>query len=284
MIFVAATLLGIVSYKHLKMEIFPNAELPMLFIQVSSQIDLTPEYMEQEAIVPVESMVAGLENIESIESTAGRRQGAVMITYEERTDLKYAYLKLDEQIAALRGSLPDEFSLQVVKIDLESSDNTLMSLQARGSGGIDRVRNYVDQHILPELENIEGVAAVNVFGGRQKSVDIILNEAACDAYNISPSHVRNIISSNMNFRQYGGLVKEEGRRFFIYLNAEYEDISQIEDLIVGRGSYPVKLKDIAEIFYGEKEEETISRVNGLDAVSMELVNDAQANIIDLSHI
>jgi len=283
MIFVATTLLGIVSWKHLKMEIFPNAELPMLFIRVSSQIDLTPEYMEQEAIVPVESMVAGLENIESIESTAGRRQGSVMITYEERTDLKYAYLKLDEQIAALRGSLPDEFSLQVVKIDLESADNTLMSLQARGSGGVDRVRNYVDQHILPELENIEGVAAVNVFGGRQKSVDIILDEAACDAYNIAPSRVRNIISSNMNLRQYGGLVKEEGRRFFIYINAEYEDISQIEDLVVGRGRDPVKLKDIAEIFYGEKEEETISRVNGLDAVSMELINDAQANIIDLSH-
>ncbi len=283
MIFVAATLLGIVSWKHLKMEIFPNAELPMLFIQVSSQIDLTPEYMEQEAIVPVESMVAGLENIESIESTAGRRQGSVMITYEERTDLKYAYLKLDEQIASLRGSLPDEFSLQVVKIDLESADNTLMNLQARGSGGIDRVRNYVDQHIVPELENIEGVAAINVFGGRQKSVDIILDKAACDAYNIAPSRVRTIISSNMNLRQYGGLVKEEGRRFFIYLNAEYEDISQIEDLIVGRGANPVKLKDIAEIFYGEKEEETISRVNGLDAVSMEVVNDAQANIIELSH-
>ena len=133
------------------MEIFPNAELPMLYIQVTSRIEVTPEFMEQEAIVPVESMIAGLENIEKIESTAGRRQGAVLISYEERTDLKYAYLKLDERVAALRGTLPDDFTLQVVKIDLESADNTLMSLQAMGSGGIDRVRNYVDQHIKPEL-------------------------------------------------------------------------------------------------------------------------------------
>ncbi|RLD24499.1 MAG: ABC transporter ATP-binding protein, partial [Bacteroidetes bacterium] len=184
MLFIAAILLRYISWKHLKMEIFPNAELPMLFIQVSSQIEVTPEHMEQEAIVPVESMIAGLENIERIESNAGRRQGSVLISYEERTDLKYAYLKLDEQVSSLRGTLPDEFSLQVVKIDLESANNTLMSLQARGSGGIDRVRNYVDQHISPELENIEGVAAVNVFGGRQKSVDIILDKAACDAYNI----------------------------------------------------------------------------------------------------
>ena len=283
MLFIAATLLGYISYKQLKMEIFPNAELPMLFIQVSSRIEVTPEYMEEEAIIPVESMIAGLENIEEIQSTAGRRTGSILISYEERTDLKYAYLKLDEKVAGIRSDLPDDFSLQVVKIDLDDLNNTLMSLQARGSGGVDRVRNYVDQHIVNQLENIEGVAAVNVFGGRQKSVDIILDRDACEAYNIAPSRVRTLLASNMNLRQYGGAVEEQGQRFFVYLNAEYDHISQIEELIIGRGEYPVRLKDIARVYYGEKEEETISRVNGLDAVSLEVINDAQANIIELSH-
>jgi len=283
MLFIAASLLGTISWKQLKMEIFPNAELPMLYIQVNSRIEVTPEYMEQEAIIPVESMIAGLENIEEIQSTAGRRTGSILISYEERTDLKYAYLKLDEKVASIRGDLPDDFSLQVVKIDLEDMNNTLMSLQARGSGGVDRVRNYVDQHIVDKLEGIEGVAAVNVFGGRQKSVDIILDRAACEAYDIAPSRVRSTLASNMNLRQYGGAVNEQGLRFFVYLNAEYEHISQIEELILGRGNNPVRLKDIAEVYYGEKEEETISRVNGKDAVSLEVVNDAQANIIELSH-
>ncbi len=283
MLFIAVTLLGYISWKQLKMEIFPNAEFPMLYIQINSRIEVTPEYMEQEAVIPVESMIAGLENIEEIQSSAGRRTGSVLISYEERTDLKYAYLKLDEQVTAIRSQLPDEFSLQVVKIDLSEVNNTLMSLQARGSGGIDRVRNYVDQHVIDKLENIEGVAAVNIFGGRQKSVDIILDRAACEAYNIPPSRVRNILSSNMNLRQYGGTVKEQGQRYFVYLNAEYDNISQIEELIIGRGNNPVKLKDIAEVYYGEKEIETISRVNGKDAVSLELINDAQANIIELSH-
>lgn len=283
MLFVAATLLGFISWKHLKMEIFPNAELPMLYIQVNSRIEVTPEYMEEEAIVPVESMIAGLENIEEIQSTAGRRIGSILISYEERTDLKYAYLKLDEKVASIRSELPDDFSLQVVKIDLEDVNNTLMSLQARGSGGVDRVRNYVDQHVVNQLENIEGVAAVNIYGGRQKSVDIILDRAACQAYDIAPSRVRSLLAANMNLRQYGGTIKEQGQRFFIYLNAEYDHISQIEDLIIGRGDNPVRLKDIAQVYYGEKEEETLSRVNGKDAVSLEVINDAQANIIELSH-
>jgi multidrug efflux pump subunit AcrB/ABC-type multidrug transport system ATPase subunit len=283
MLFLATTMLGYISYQQLDMEIIPNASLPMLYVQVNSRTDGTPEYMEQEAIIPVESAVAALENIERIESTAGRRRGAVVVYYEKRTDLKYAYLKLDERITALRGSLPDDFTLRVEKVDLETRSNILMTLQTLGDGGVNRVRNFTDQNIVPELLNIDGTATINVFGGRQKSVDIILNREMCDAYNISPSRVRNTLSRNMNQRQYGGLVKEEGMRYFVYLNAEYQDITQIEELVVGQGRNQVQLKDIAEVYYGEKEVESISRINGMDAVSMQVVHDAQANIIDLSH-
>ncbi len=283
MLFISSTLLGYISYQQLKMEIFPNAELPMLYVQVNSQIEVTPEYMEQKGVIPVESAIASLENIELIESTAGRRRGMVYISYENNTDLKYAYLKLDERITALSQELPEGFRLQVIKMDIEQMSNILMSLQVRGSGGADRVRNFVDQNITSELENIDGVAAVNVYGGREKSVDIILNKAACEAYGITPGRVRSILSRNMSIRQYGGMIKEEGQRFFVYMDAEYKDIRQIEGLVVGRSSNPVQLKDVAEVFYGEKEVETISRVNGKDAISIMIISDGQANIIDLSH-
>ncbi len=283
MLFIASTLLGYVSYQQLKMEMFPNAELPMLFVQVTSQIEVTPEYMEQKAIIPVESAIAGLENIELIESSADRRRGIVYVSYENNTDLKYAYLKLDERIATLSKDLPEEFNITVIKMDTELTTNILMTLQVRGSGGSNRVRNFADQKIIPELENVDGVAAVNVYGGQEKSVDVILNKAACDAYKITPTRIRTMLSRNMNLRQYGGTIKEEGQRFFVYLDADYQDIRQIEDIVVGRGRNPVQLKDIAEVYYGEKKEETISRVNGKEAVSLTVINDAQANIIDLSH-
>lgn len=283
MLFLATTMLGYISFRQLDMEIIPNAELPMLYVQVNASSDMTPEYMEQEAIIPVEAAVAALENIERIESTAGRRRGMVMIYYEEKTDLKYAYLKMDACVASLRSTLPDEFTLRVEKVDTETRSNILMNLQTLGEGGVDRVRNFVDQHISPELLNIEGVATVNVYGGRQKSVDIILDRQMCDAYRISPARVRNVLSRNMNVRQYGGVIREKGHRYFVYINAEYEQISQIEDLVIGQGRNAVQLKDIATVFYGEKEVESISRINGKDAVSIQLVHDAQANIIDLSH-
>jgi hypothetical protein len=54
MLFLGLTILGYVSYKRLPVELMPNAELPMLFVQVQSRIEVDPKYMENQAVIPVE--------------------------------------------------------------------------------------------------------------------------------------------------------------------------------------------------------------------------------------
>ena len=58
MLFIALSLLGYVSYKQLPVELLPNAELPVLFVQVSSQQDMDPSYVESEVIIPLEGAVS----------------------------------------------------------------------------------------------------------------------------------------------------------------------------------------------------------------------------------
>lgn len=66
------------------------------------------------------------------------------------------------------ASFPSGFTVQVQKVDIAQMNNNFMVLQVRGSGGTDRVRNLVEDNILSDLENIDGVASVNIYGGRQK--------------------------------------------------------------------------------------------------------------------
>ena len=70
-------------------------------------------------------------------------------------------------------------------------------------------------------------------------------------------------------------------RYYVHLNANYDHISEIENVVVASG--PVYLKDIATIFFDMKEETTLSRVNGKEAISVTLVNDAQVNLLELSN-
>ena len=58
MVFLALTMLGYVSYKRLSVELIPNAELPMLFVQIQSRLEVDPTYMENQAVIPIEGVVA----------------------------------------------------------------------------------------------------------------------------------------------------------------------------------------------------------------------------------
>ncbi len=282
MLFTGLTMLGFVSYKQLAVELYPNATLPMLFVQVGTPLEVDPKYMENQAIIPLEGAIGTLEGIEKIESTAGQQSGSIQISYQKNTNLKFAYLKLVEKIDEAKTSLPEEFMVQTFKFDLEQLNNMFMTIQVRGSGGIDRVRQVTDREIINKIKNIDGIANAEVFGGREKSIEIILHQDASDSYGITPSDIRNALNSNSKSRTFAGKVSDKNQLHFVNVISEFNDIQDIHNLVV-KEQGKIKLKDIAEIHYGVKEQDSYSRVNGKEAVTISLTKDSQANVIALAN-
>jgi multidrug efflux pump subunit AcrB/ABC-type multidrug transport system ATPase subunit len=282
MLFTGLTMLGWVSYNKLSVELFPNADLPALIVQVGTPLEMDPSYIETQAIIPIEGAIGTLEGIEKIESNISSRYGTIVIYYNQNADLKYANLKLQEKIDIVKSSIPEEFIINVIKIDLKQLTNQFMELQVRGEGGIDRVRNIADRKIKPEFENIDGIAGVQVYGGQENSIEVRLNEKACKANGISIGQVRNLLNNNGSDKTFAGKVVDGNRELFVNITSEYTDVNEIGSITV-KSDGPVLLGDVAEIIYGAKERSSYSRVNGLDAVTITLVNDNQANLIDLSH-
>jgi len=282
MLFAGLTMLGYVSYRKLSVELIPNAELPTLIVQIATPLEMDPSYIEKQAVVPVEGAVGTLEGIEKIESNVTSRFGSIIIYYNQNTNLKYANLRLQEKINAIRSTIPSEFTINVIKIDLEQLTNQFMELQVRGEGGSDRIRNIADREIKTELESIDGIAGVEVYGGQENSVEVRLNEKACKAYGITMGQVSTLLSNNGADKTFAGTVVDGSNKLFVNITSEYTDVSDIGSIIIKQDG-PVLLRDISEIIFGVKKESSYSRVNGLNAVTITLVNDNQANLIDLSH-
>ncbi|HLN55530.1 MAG TPA: efflux RND transporter permease subunit [Bacteroidales bacterium] len=282
MLFIGVTMLGYVSYRKLSVELFPNAQLPALIVQVGTPLEVDPSYIENQAIIPIEGAIGTLEGIEKIESNITSRYGTITIYYNQNADLKYANLKLQEKIDIVKSSIPATFMINVIKIDLEQLTNQFMELQVRGEGGIDRIRNIADREIKPELENIDGIAGVQVYGGQENSIEIRLNKAACEANDITIREIQLLLNNNRANRTFAGKVVDGTNELFVNITSEYTDVKDLGNMIV-RQSGPVLLRDIADIYFGVKERSSFSRVNGMDAVTITLVNDNQANLIDLSH-
>ncbi|RIJ49446.1 ATP-binding cassette domain-containing protein [Maribellus luteus] len=281
MLFLGLTMLGYISYKRLPVELMPNAELPMLFVQIQSRTQVDPKYMENQAVIPIEGAIGTMEGIESMESYINNQSASIQVNFKQNVNFKYTFLKLQEKIDLVSASLDDNFVVVVNKVDIEQLTNQFMELQVRGSGGVDRVRNIVDQEITAEMENVDGVASVTVYGGKERSIEVTYDAAACEAYGITPAQISSAISGNSQNRTFAGYLHESDKKYFVHVTAEYDNVSDIENIVVADG--PIFLKDVADVFFGVKEETSISRINGLDAVSMLLVSDSQANLIELSH-
>ena len=182
MLFIGLTLLGYVSYKQLHIELMPNAELPTLSVQISSQNEVDPNYMEKQAVIPIEGAIGTMEGIESMETSINSRSASIQVNFKQNVNTKYLFLRLQEKIDQAAQSLDDNFSVNVNRNAGTTTSSIFMELQVRGSDGANRIRNVVDEDITNKLENIDGIATVQVFGGQEKSIEVTYDKAACEAY------------------------------------------------------------------------------------------------------
>jgi multidrug efflux pump subunit AcrB/ABC-type multidrug transport system ATPase subunit len=280
MIFIGLTLMGYFSYRFLSMELYPNAELPMLNVQITATQELDPSYIETKAAAPMEGVISTIEGVEKLETRISTRMASITVTFTKDTDIKYAFLKLDEKIKTASTTLPEKFRVTVNKTSTGMVSSQFMTVFVLSNEDVDYVRNITDKDIAPALENVDGVAGVMVIGGRQKSIEIIVDKEKCEALGINRSQISSLIASNMENKTFVGQVFDNNQRYFVNITAEYLKTDDIGNIVVGEG--PLLLKDIADINFGVKEEESYSRVDGKEVVTCVIARSPQENIIRLS--
>jgi multidrug efflux pump subunit AcrB/ABC-type multidrug transport system ATPase subunit len=282
MLFAGLSMLGVFSYRQLPVELFPNTQIPYLFVQVGSALEMDPRYVESQAIIPIEGAIGTLKDVEKIESTISEQGGFIQISYRQQTDIKFAYLKLLEKVEEVKKKIPADFYVQALRFDMEMLNNELMTVQVRGGGGVDRVREVVNKDILNRLKNVNGIANVAIFGGREKSVEIILKEDVCKSYGITPATIRSALNQNNLSRSFAGRVTQDNQLIFVNIVAEFTNVSDINELVVKEpGS--IRLKDVAEIRFGFKNQDSYSRVNRKESITITLTRDTQTNMIELAN-
>jgi len=282
MLFLGLSLLGLISYHQLQLEMMPEIEYPYLIVRINSSVEMNPQYFEEQAIIPLEGAVSSVEGLSEIESNIQRNRGTIYAYFNPDINIEYTYIKLQERINEIVKSIPEEFSVQLMKVDTERLSNMFMRLQVLGSGGLERLRSVIEEDVLDELESIDGISHAEVTGGQVKAMEIVLNSDAAKAYNMTPARIRNLIRRNNQSKTFVGHAYDKNKHYFVNLISEFDDIKNIENIIIDSNG-PVFLRDIADITFGLKEQTTISRVNGKEAVVILLMRDANTNLINLSH-
>jgi len=281
MLLAGLCLLGAVSFRQLPIELFPDTELSQLIINISGPPNADPAYVEHYAVIPLEGAITGLENIEKIESFVSSRTAVIFVYYDQSSRRKYDYLKLQDRVDAAASQLDESFSATVVKTNPGQLSNQFLSFQARGEGGLDQIRSVVDEKVTPRLETLDGVANVNVYGGRERSIEIVLNSRQLAVYGLTVNQVASRINQQAGQKQFLGVAREGRQKLFVNLVSEYTEIPDLSEVVV-KDTGPITLGQIAEIKDGWAEEESISRINGMEVVTVSLVRSWNTNLLSLA--
>lgn len=280
-IFTILVVFGIFSYNNLNQELMPSISMPTLTVSTVYP-GAGPSEVESSVSKKIEDAISSVESIESMNTISMEGFSLIVIEFKMGTDINLSAQNVQRKINAIRSELPDDVKESSVET-FDISDSPIMNMGVTAQMGDKELYDLVDNDIKSALERIPGVARINMIGGREREIQVNLNEQRLASYNLTISDVTQIlISSNLDFPT--GKIDNGEKQVLIRLAGKYQSVEDINDLVVEvfpDGSI-VKMKDIAYVSDTEKKVSSISRVDGTNAIGISVQKQADANAVIVS--
>jgi len=279
MVLVALVLLGLFSLPRLAVDLYPEMELPFVAI-VTSYEGAAPAEVEKLVTKPVESAVATVSNVSEIHSVSQNGSSLVLILFKWGTDVDDAVNDLREKVDQMKGMLPDGAQTpRTMKADPNSQP--IISFAVTG-GDVVKLKKIAEDTIRPRLERIEGVASVNVNGGREREIKVMLDKAKLDAYYLGVNQVIQGLAGD-NISGTAGTVEKGASEMSLRVIGEY---SSLEDLRNVRISLPtgttVALRDLAVIEDSFQKETQHAFVDGEPSLGLDIMKASDGNTVQVA--
>ncbi len=273
---VALAAFGVVGYQRLALDLLPDITYPSLTIQTEFP-DTAPAEVENLISRPVEEVVGVLKGLRTVHSIS--RAGVSEVTLEFEWDADMDLLAMDVREKLDRLTLPEEAEDPIV-LRFDPSLDPIMRLALTTGGDLTLARRIADLQIKQEIETIKGVAGAQIKGGLEEEIQVEIDQERMAALGISLDTVRQVVGlSNVNLP--GGSLEDQESRYLIRAVNEFDDIEEIADLVIrADGQAFVRLRDVAEVRWGAKEREEITRAGGIESVEINLYKEGDANIVE----
>ncbi len=268
MLVLVFVVMGIVSFNSIIIESTPKMDFP--FVTVKAMYNgASPVEIETQIIKKIEDAVAEISQIKQIQSYSYEGFGFVLIEFEMGTDANLKAIEVKDKVESITNQLPRDADKPVVS-KYDPLVQPVIDLVLVGDKQTDSLQlyEYADKNLKNMLTVIEGVASVDVYGGKERQINVKLDSQLMKKYFISIEDVVNTVSGR-NINVPGGTIETDVTKENIRFLGEFENINDIAQMeLVSREGIRLKLSDIATVKDSYKKIETYTRYNGRDAVGL----------------
>lgn len=280
-VFTILFIFGIKSYFDLNYNLLPDIEVPTISVSTVYPGAAAAE-VQTSVTKPLEDAFSSVEGLDQITSTSQEGVSVVMVQLKAGTDIDQAERDIQRKADQAQNNLPDDINKPVIsKLNLDDVPVIRAGVTSKQSPR--DLYNFVDQQLLPLLQNVAGVGQVNIIGGDERQIQVNIDQDKIKAYGLSIGQVTDVLNrANQSFP--AGSIETRNQQQSIRFDANVTSIAQISNLIVlqkpGGGS--VYLKDIAEVVDATAKTTAISHVNGIPSIGVQIVKQSGANAVEVS--
>jgi HAE1 family hydrophobic/amphiphilic exporter-1 len=289
MLYLAVGMLGVVSWFNVPIELLPDTELPRLRVSADWR-GASPETTEAFLTSPLEAAIQQVRGVEKVSSVSEERNGtglaSIDVEFGRGVDMDFARLDLSERLAALEEDLPPDAGRPRVEPyvpdEFKDQDRPFLSYTLTGPYTVEALRRHVDETISPELRQMDGVADVVARGGRDRMLEVELDEAKVLALGLNPEQVRQKVAQ-LEYVREAGAVREGGRLLRVAIRQRAGSPADVRRMVIlSGGGRVVRLGDVAVVRDTYEDPFTHYRIDGRPAVSFEVHKETGTNAVEVA--
>ncbi len=271
------TLAGIFSYNALPKEQFPEVAFPQILVNTVYP-GTSPTDMENLVAKPIEKQIKGIAGIKKVRSSSLQDFSLVVAEFGTDVNVADAKLKVKDAVDRARADLPNDLPQDPSVIDIDVSSFPIMNIHVSGDYDLDRLKKYADD-IKDKVESLKEVTRADLVGALSREIQVDVDMYKMTAANITMRDIETAIAME-NMTISGGQLDMGNIKRAISVVGEYRDARQLGDIVIRGGTGAISyLKDIATVKDAYKEQESYSRLNKKNVLTLNIIKRSGENLI-----
>jgi len=277
---VIIVIIGFSSYSTLPREASPDVQIPLVIVS-TPYFGASPEDVESLITQPLEKELNAISEVKELRSSSYEGYSLIQAEFESGFSIDDALQKVRDKVDKAEPELPDDVDKPEI-IEINISEFPIMTYNMSGPFGLVKLKDIAED-LKDEIESIDGVLEVKIAGGLEREVKVDVDVNKLMHYDLRFDDIINAIR-NENQTIPGGSIDQKNKSFLVRVPGEFKEPYIIQNLIAKmKDGKPIYIKDVANVTYDFKERTTYSRVNGIDAVTLNISKRVGANIITIAN-
>lgn len=252
----------------------PDVDRPIVTVRGEYQ-GASPETMDAEIASVVEAAVARVNGVKEVRTSSEENNFRLRAVFSPDVDLVDAANDVREAVSRIERQLPSEVeNLTVIKADSDALPVVRLAVWS-DSLMIDALTRVVEDQVIPELTSVDGVAEITTYGAQERVLRVKLDPMRLATHGLSVADVARVMR-NARYDVPAGSFKSSEQEVLVRANASVTSPDRIEELIIRD---PIRIGDVASVFFAPAEAETLVRVDGRQVISLGVLRQASSNTI-----